>query len=196
VSVDKKAQRSQVIPLFKKLRRENLLTGGILVDLGCGDGILSEEFFEAGYHTILVDADAARLSAADARFRRVRPTGYQLVHEMIQRFSLPDDIGGVIISNVLPYVKSRRAARSIVRRSYAAIGPRGFVYCSLFGAADEWAAKEDTSMDFYSRQEALGLLEVAPYFVSEDSGTGITTAGDFKRWHIFQMLYVKLSPHH
>lgn len=183
-----------MIPLFKKLRRENLLTGGILVDLGCGDGIVSEEFFEAGYYTILVDADVERLNAADSRFRKLKATGYQLVHEMIQRFPLPSDLGGVIISNVLPYVKSRRAARSIVRRSYASVGPRGFLYFSLFGTGDEWAAKGDASMTFYSQSEAVGLLDASPYFVSEDRGTGITTAGDFKRWHIFQLLYIKPSP--
>jgi 2-polyprenyl-3-methyl-5-hydroxy-6-metoxy-1,4-benzoquinol methylase len=50
-----------------KLLRERKIAGGLVVDLGCGSGVLAERLMRAGYDVLGVDVSGAMLRLARKR---------------------------------------------------------------------------------------------------------------------------------
>ncbi len=164
---------------------------GFLADLGCGDGSVSEPFFESGYHVLLVDKDKEKLSLADGRFHKVKDNDYELINEPVEKFDFDKSFDGIIMSNILPFIHDKSEVKRIVKTAFDNLKTGGFIYFTLFGVEDEWVDIHANTMSFYSKTEALGILDKKPYFTSEDFGKGLTMKGDIKTWHIFALLYLK-----
>lgn len=182
-----------MIVLFGKLQREGLLKeNGILLDLGCGDGRISEPFFKYGYETILVDKDNKILSEAKNNFKKIKDGGFKTIISSVEDFNLDNSFDGIIMSNVLPFQKNKDRTEIIVKSAFDKLNKGGFLYFTLFGINDEWAQERADTMDFHTKDEALCFISKEPYFISEDYGRGSTMNGDIKTWHIFHLLYIKL----
>ncbi len=181
-----------MISLFGKLQREKLLkTGGSLLDLGCGDGKIDEQFFKAGYDITLVDIDKEVLLKAEKNLLASGDLGLRTKNIPIEKFEFDENYDGVIISNVLSFQNNKESVNNIVKESFKHLDIGGFLFFTLFGEKDEWNNKRK-DMIFYSKSGALKIIEdQEPYFVSEDYGRGITMKGDIKTWHVFHMLYIK-----
>jgi SAM-dependent methyltransferase len=181
-----------MIPLFNKLQSENLLKQkGILLDLGCGNGRVSEPFFQYGYETILVDKNAGILSEAEDRFKKIKKAGFRIVNIYIENFDFNENYDGIIMSNVLPFQKSKENVEKIVQKAFDKLNKGGFLFFTLFGTRDGWVQEHKDRMIFCEKAEAIGIIKAEPYFISEDYGQGLTMKGDIKTWHIFNLLYIK-----
>src|SRR5215831_3965456 len=71
-------------PGILRLLRRSGITSGLIVDLGCGSGILAEALLSAGYEVLGVDASPAMIRLA----RRQAPRG-RFVTESLRTFRLP-----------------------------------------------------------------------------------------------------------
>ena len=182
-----------MINLFAKLEKEKLLKekGSLLVDLGCGNGKVSEPFFKAGYEVTLVDKDPKVLQETENNFRKIKEAGFQVINTPIEGFEFNQSYDGIILSNVLPFQKSKENIAKIINDSWNKLNHGGFLFFTLFGVNDQWAKEYAETMTFYEKGEALSILKDSPHYVSEDYGQGSTMKGDIKLWHIFSVLYIK-----
>ncbi len=181
-----------MIPIFKKLKQEGLLKqGGALLDLGCGNGEVSKPFFEHGYDATLVDINEAVLNQAAESFKNVKEDGFVTVNSAMEGFEFNEKYDGIIMSNVLPFQKDKENIKRMVQSAFDSLNEGGFLFFTLFGTQDAWAANPSAEMIFHTKEEAVGVLPESIYFLSEDYGKGLTMKRQIKMWHIFHLLYIK-----
>lgn len=162
-----------------------------MLDLGCGNGKLSEPFFQSGYKVTLVDKDIDALQEAENNLKKIRENELEALNVSIEDFKFDKSYDGIIISNALPFQKSKESIIRIVQTAWEKVNKGGFFYLTLFGVNDEWAKEHVTTMTFHTKDEALSILKESPYYLSEDFGQGSTMKGGMKTWHIFSLLYIK-----
>jgi SAM-dependent methyltransferase len=104
---------------------------GLVVDLGCGTGILSEAVADAGYDVLGIDLSPVMIEIA----RRRVPRGLFRCESLLTA-ELPPSIGVVAVGECFNYRfderNSREALRTLFRRIHATLAPRGVL---LFDAA-------------------------------------------------------------
>jgi SAM-dependent methyltransferase len=97
---------------------------GLVVDLGCGGGILSAELVGAGYDVLGVDISPEMVSIA----RREVPRGRFEVGSLFDA-DIPPCVGVTAIGEVFSYAADRksgpRSLARLLRRIHGALAPRG-----------------------------------------------------------------------
>lgn len=180
-----------MINLFVKLQKEGLLKeNSSILDLGCGNGRISEPFFKFGCEATLVDKDNKILQETENNFKKIKESGFKSFNTSIENFKFSESYDGIIMSNVLPFQKNKENISRIIQTAFEKLNKRGFLHFTLFGIKDQWV-KEYPNMSFYDKDEALSIVKEEPYYLSEDFGKGSTMKGDIKIWHIFSLLYIK-----
>ncbi|MDP9185435.1 MAG: class I SAM-dependent methyltransferase, partial [Actinomycetota bacterium] len=131
--------------------------GGLVVELGCGSGLLTKYLVDAGHRVIATDASPAMLDIA---------RGYAPGAEEIRQLVLPDDPipeadAIVSIGHVLSYLPDESSIERALVAIAGALRPRGLVaidLCDLAYAAarsepatmawkhDDWALITETSV--------------------------------------------------
>jgi len=154
-----------VLALLEPVRERN----GLVVELGCGSGLLTRHLVDAGHRVIATDASPAMLEIA----RETAPDA-----EEIRRVTLPDDPipdGDAIVSigHVLSYLPDEGSIERALVASADALRPGGVFAIDLCDlswtegradqhamgwAQDTWAIVTETSVpapDRYVRQMAI-----------------------------------------
>ena len=118
-----------VLSLLKSQRTGN----NLVVDLGCGSGILAEKLSRAGYEVEGIDSSAAFLMLARKRAPKAR-----FRNESLFRVSIPSCAMVVSTGECLNYLFDPRSNQSgllsLFRRIYAALDPGGLF---IFDLADQ-----------------------------------------------------------
>jgi SAM-dependent methyltransferase len=141
-------------PAIVGLLRDAGIDGGLVVDLGCGNGITCRSLLEAGYDVLGIDASRpflrrARREAPGARFRQ----GSFLDEP------LPECSGVIAVGEVLAY--TRRSLEPVFRRVHRALRPGGLFVFDLpapgrvpgggparsWRQGDDWAILVETTED-------------------------------------------------
>jgi SAM-dependent methyltransferase len=116
--------------IVEQLRRTGL-TEGLVVDLGCGSGIVAEAIAAAGYDILGIDISSAMISLAQ---RRV-PTG-EFRCESLLKSSLPPCVAVSAVGECVNYLfdgrNSANSRRTLFQRVYRSLNPNGIF---LFDAA-------------------------------------------------------------
>jgi SAM-dependent methyltransferase len=115
-------------PGIVKLLRASGIRDGMVVDLGCGSGILAAELLRAGYDVAGVDMSAAML-----RMARSRAPGAKFLKASLLDYEIPACDAVTAIGEVVCYALdarvSRRPLEAVLRRVHAALRPGGmFVF--------------------------------------------------------------------
>ncbi|RPH36283.1 class I SAM-dependent methyltransferase [bacterium] len=117
---------------MRLILKSHRISKGLVVDLGCGSGLLAEKLSAAGYHVLGIDASPAFISIArkrvpSARFRR----------GSLFKAALPRCAALVSTGEVLNYMfdpeSSLKGLARLFRRVHAALEPGGLF---LFDLAD------------------------------------------------------------
>ena len=113
--------------------------GRRILDLGCGDGLLTWTLAERGAWAVGIDADRAMLEAASARSTRLRRQRPRFVEGRIEQLPFPDgSFDVVMIVTVLCLVVDRAGA---VREAARVLRPGGRLVIGDLGRWSAWAAR-------------------------------------------------------
>jgi SAM-dependent methyltransferase len=117
--------------LLDSLQRAGL-TSGLVIDLGCGSGILSEAVSAAGYDVLGID-----LSRAMLRLARQRVPKGQFRQASFLTADLPSCVAVAAIGEIFNYLfddgNTEEALSGLFRRVYAALRPGGSFLLDLAG---------------------------------------------------------------
>jgi SAM-dependent methyltransferase len=110
----------------------NGVTQGLVVDLGCGSGILSESIARAGFQVLGIDLSAALIALA----RRRVPGGSFRVESLLSA-ELPPCVAIAAIGECFNYLfddrHSEETVRGVFRRAYASLQPGGVLVTDVAG---------------------------------------------------------------
>ena len=148
-------------PVLAGLLKDAGIDDGLVVDLGCGNGVTSRALSDAGYDVLGIDRSAAMLAFA----RRTAP-GARFRRGSFLDGDLPPCRAVAAVGEVLNY--TRRSLDPIFRRVHRALEPGGLFVFDLAGpgrvagrgSARYWTEGEDWAI----------LVEV-----EEDRGRGLLT---------------------
>lgn len=114
--------------LFEMLK-QNSITRGLIVDLGCGSGIWARKLTDRGYDVLGVDVSPEMIRIAKNNAPRARFTAQSLF-----RFSIPKCRAVTSIGECLNYLFDREAPskmKSLFARIYDALEPGGIFVCDV-----------------------------------------------------------------
>jgi SAM-dependent methyltransferase len=123
---------------------------GLVIDLGCGSGILSERVVAAGYDVLGIDLSAGLLALA-----RKRVPGGRFLRGSLWTAELPPCVAVAAVGEVVNYLFDedgpRQGPRKLFRRVYDALAPGGTFLMDLAGPgrvpgagrSRNWAEGED-----------------------------------------------------
>jgi SAM-dependent methyltransferase len=123
--------RNAAAVLLAELQRRNL-HGGLVIDLGCGSGILAADITAAGFEVLGFDISRAMLALA----RKRAPTA-RFHRRSLWTAKLPPCIAVTAIGEILNYLFDRRnssdALTNLFRRVHAALCPGGLFLFDVAG---------------------------------------------------------------
>ena len=128
---------------------------GLVVDLGCGSGILAQALTRSGYQVLGVDASSAMIRLARQRV----PQG-KFVRQSLHTVSLPPCAAVTAIGESLNYLSSSRAKGgldAIIRKVFGVLPPGG---CFIFDLAEpSLALAEHNTKSFAEGSDWSVLVE-------------------------------------
>jgi SAM-dependent methyltransferase len=122
------------------------LHDGLVVDLGCGSGILAKQISAAGYDVLGVDLSEAMLALGRRRVPAAR-----FARASVHDAAIPPCVGVAAVGEVLNYATDPRAGRAaaaaLFARAAGALAPGGVLLFDAAapgrGAARSWTAGRD-----------------------------------------------------
>jgi SAM-dependent methyltransferase len=139
--------------------------GGLVIDLGCGSGILSERVAAAGYEVLGVDLSAPLLALARKRV----PAG-RFLRGSLWTTELPPCVAVAAVGECLNYLFDGGGARQglpkLFRRVFEALTPGGLFLCDLAGPGRvrgagphrHWAEGDDWAVLVRAEEDRRGRL--------------------------------------
>jgi SAM-dependent methyltransferase len=119
-------------PVVLDLLRSAGVSSGLLVDLGCGSGILAREVCAAGCDVLGIDVSAAMIDLA----RRHAPQAQFRVESFLEA-QLPPCVAVTAIGECFNYLfdagNTKQALRRLFRRIFAALAPGGLLIFDVAG---------------------------------------------------------------
>ena len=132
-SVTEAVEQTRILDLIGPVEGRRIL------DLGCGDGLLTWTLAERGAWAVGIDVDRAMLDVASARFVRSQRQPPRFVEGRIEQLPFPDgSFDVVVIVTVLCLVADRAGA---VREAARILGPGGRLVIGDLGRWSAWAAR-------------------------------------------------------
>jgi len=106
-----------ILALLKPVRDR----GGLVLELGCGSGLLTRHLVEAGHRVIATDASPAMLELA----RDVAPGAEAIRQLVLPDDPLPDCDAVVSVGHVMSYLSDEAAVEAALMAAATALRPRG-----------------------------------------------------------------------
>jgi SAM-dependent methyltransferase len=117
-------------PGLLSLFRQNGVTEGVIVDLGCGSGIWAKELTDSGYEVVGVDLSPAMIELARQRV----PEATFHVQSFVE-FPIPACRAVTALGEVFNYLfdpkNSLRALRRVCQGVFDALTPKGLLVCDV-----------------------------------------------------------------
>ncbi len=117
--------------LLDALQRQRIL-GGLVVDLGCGSGLLAQAVSDAGYEVLGIDISEAMAALA----RKCVPRGQFRVESLLSA-AIPPCVAVAAVGECLNYLfdesNNLKALAQLFRRVYHALAPDGLFLLDVAG---------------------------------------------------------------
>jgi len=135
-----------VLHLLHKQKVQN----GLVVDLGCGGGVLAEILTQAGYHVLGIEISENMLKLA-----RQRAPKTQFIRGSLFQAKLPECVAVTAIGQCVNYQFDRRSKSGLAglfRRIYCALSPGGVF---LFDVVEPGRVSKPPSLHFEGKDWAI-----------------------------------------
>src|SRR5215831_1644609 len=119
-----------IVELLRPVRERD----GLVVEIGCGSGLLTRHLLDAGHRVVATDASPAMLDLA----REVAPDAEDIRQVVLPDDPLPDADAIVSVGHVLNYLSDESAVRRALASIAEALRPGGVLAIDLCDL--EWAA--------------------------------------------------------
>jgi SAM-dependent methyltransferase len=141
-------------PILLAAMRRSGFERGLVVDLGCGSGILTQELSQAGYDVLGIDISGAMLAIARERV----PNG-QFREESLLKAELPSCVAVAAVGECVNYMFDRgntsQGLGKLFRRIHKALSPGGVL---LFDMAEPGRVPGASPRRNYSEGEDWAVL--------------------------------------
>jgi SAM-dependent methyltransferase len=117
-------------PVLLSLLRKKRITRGLIVDLGCGSGLLAEKLVAAGYDVLGIDSSPAFLAIARERVPSARFKARSVFQTPIPRCSAVVSTGEVF-NYLFDTSNNRNGLEALFGRIYSALEPGGVLAFDL-----------------------------------------------------------------
>ena len=136
----------RVAPEIIRILRANGIARGLIVEAGCGSGILAAQLVAAGYNVLGIDQSAAMIRLARATAPAARFRVASLAHA-----SIPPCRAIIAAGEVITYV-GRREASAFIRRAGARLEPGAHrTYALRTRVGDGWSLTSRASLNASAR---------------------------------------------
>lgn len=139
-AVDKTVWGGERADFFDEIRAKYHLTGGLLLDVGCGLGDKSLYFARYGYETIGIDISQQAINEATKRALTAKARSQFLVGDFRKIRAMPE-ISGKIFDVVLDILSSQflpdQDRKEFAREISMLVKPNGYYFLETFGRKDE-----------------------------------------------------------
>ncbi len=162
--------------------------GKLAVDLGCGNGIDTQELIKRGWFVLAIDGEGLAIQ----QLRQLISGDTNRLQTQVKQFNaveLPEDVDLINASYSLPFCHPDDFLQ-LWEKIVKALKPGGRFAGQLFGIRDSWSSSP--SMTFHSRTQIETLL--VPFkieVIEEQEYLGKTAIGEEKYWHIFHIVACK-----
>ncbi|MDJ0734129.1 MAG: class I SAM-dependent methyltransferase [Nostocaceae cyanobacterium] len=133
----------------------NKIYEGLIVDLGCGSGLLAQEFIKANYHVFGVDISQSMIDIA-----RKRVPNAQFLVESLFQVEIPSCNAVVSIGECLNYLfdtnNDKQALVNLFHRIHQALAPGGVF---IFDIAESGQVSNGISKHFTEGENWIVLVE-------------------------------------
>ena len=124
--------REEQLRILLALLKGSCFAGKVILDLGCGSGIVEERIFEevSGARVVGIDSSQAMLELASARLRRWSDR-LQLIHADLDDFEnvkLPESSYGTVISVQTLHNVPHLVKKCVFAKTHAVLNSRGVFY--------------------------------------------------------------------
>jgi trans-aconitate methyltransferase len=148
----------------------------LIIDLGCGDGRISEPFYNEGYSVMGIDSSLEKITTA----QKIMPKADLIVGDM-RTTEIPH--GFIVARNSLQFLKSKREVYNLIKKNLDKS-----MYFTLFGPKDE---KKNSALT-WTRKEIDKLVKEIGSVVrfSETIGASKNLLNKPRQSHIFEILRI------
>ncbi len=157
--------------IINYLKSINKLNGGQALDVGSGQGFITNKLAEIGFSVDSIDKNNS--DSEDIRIYDLKTNNYDLI----------------IARNVLPFLSSREETFTVINKLFSGLKSGGVMYFTIFGPKDDWA--NDPKMTFLEYDDVLSNLPGKVLKQGTEFLWGPTMAGEMKHWHIHHFVIEK-----
>jgi SAM-dependent methyltransferase len=154
-------------PFLEDALHRRGIHNGLVIDLGCGSGLLARGLSESGFDVLGIDISAAMIAMARVRV----PDGRFLMGSLV-RAELPSCVAVAAVGEGFNYLFDRANTKQglsrLLRRIYKALGPKGLL---IFDVAEPGRVPGRGPRRAYAQGEDWAVLVTA----EEDRRRGLLT---------------------
>lgn len=164
----------QAAPALLAILRKDGIRGGLVVDLGCGSGILARRLSDEGYDVLGIDISRAMIRLARKKAPRATFVGGSFLSSKLPRRNVITAIG-----EVLNYAFDRRnnlrSLEGFFRRAYNALKPGGLL---IFDIAEPGRGGPDG----FRQGGSIGKDWAVLFRMEENRGQLVRQMVTFRKW--------------
>lgn len=163
---------------------------GIMVDLGCGAGTISEFLIKLGWKVIAIDKDTDVIEARNKELINSSNSKLCIQKSDFKDCNIPRN--DLVYANFsIPFCK-REEFDKLWQKIHKSISINGRFAGVFFGINDDWKDRKDIT--FLKKQDVLKLFDnfKIEYFVEAEYDDK-TALGKEKHWHNFRVVAKKIK---
>ena len=159
------------------------------IDIGCGNGLDIQELLKRDFEIIAFDKEREAIDILNKRFRNHIGKKLKVEISTMEEFIFPK-ASLINASYSIPFCHPDYFM-SLWVKIEKSLPSRGVFCGQLFGKEDSWTIRNN--MTFHSNNDIKNLFKNFKFLLfDEKNSIGKTSTGEEKRWHVFNIVAMKL----
>lgn len=186
IDVDPNPPTTHAIRIFKAAQENGpKIEKPFVYDLGCGCGLDTRPYLEAGYQVTAMDAFAEIIENVNGKFAIQYPDTFTAECTTLQHTTFNQQADIVSCVTTFPWIP-RADFKAVWEKVVGAVKPDGYFSFDLYGNAHSWANENES---FFNKEQVFSLIEHSGLTVCwqeyYNTATGLVLSADkpnFEYW--------------